>query len=562
MRPKWGERRGADTYGGQTIAAAFARTYRVYEPRGRRRGRPETGAAEPAVVAGQLLEQIRQAAEGDPTAVLRNAAVVAAAARLKEADRGSYEWLLGAAKGEIAGFPKTAFNKAISDVAKALKREARAAEPRPDDGRVGIEVVPGAQNEIRAEALAAFSGHPDLFVRGNMLTQVVTDELAAKIMPLAHADVLGPYLADVAYLCKTEVRDGVEKLVRLDPPAWLKKAIFHDQRFENFRQLYGIVGSPRLRPDGALATEPGYDPLTKYVYRPVGEPVVVPDRPTFEEAVAAYGRLADLVGDFPFAPIDGDGGAANRAAWVALLLTGLARPAVDGPVPLFVVSGNRAGTGKTTLVDLVSVLDTGGVAPHGSFPTKPDEMEKTVLAVALAGYPTYLFDNAPQGLDVSGSSLDNILTSQKYSGRVLGLSKVVVLPFRTVLALTGNNIQPAGDTVRRTVTCRLVTHLDRPHQRDDFKIQGDIVRHVKENRAAYLRDALVILREAAAAGWPAPPERLVPTGFDAWDRVVRATVARVAGADPCRQRFLTEERDRDETDLGALLDGWAVIDDE
>ena len=57
-----------------------------------------------------------------------------------------------------------------------------------------------------------------------------------------------------------------------------------------------------------------------------------------------------------------------------MFLTGVCRKALDF-APLHGISATAAGTGKSMLVDLVSILMSGREAPVISIDSKPDEVE-------------------------------------------------------------------------------------------------------------------------------------------------------------------------------------------
>src|SRR5207247_1626873 len=108
-----------------------------------------------------------------------------------------------------------------------------------------------------------------------------------------------------------------------------------------------------LRPDGTVLQEPGYDSRTGLFYEPVGPRIFVPTSPTLEDALEARDVLLEVVADFPFAK------PAHRAAWLALLLTPLARHVFSGPTPSFLIDANVRASGKSLLADVVSWIVSG-----------------------------------------------------------------------------------------------------------------------------------------------------------------------------------------------------------
>src|SRR5439155_25639281 len=103
------------------------------------------------------------------------------------------------------------------------------------------------------------------------------------------------------------------------------------------------VEEPEMRPAGSEFGTPGYDAVTRLVYRQTPGLIVpeVSDEPTAEERDAAIDALRDIVVDFPF--VD----AASRTNTLGLILTPILRPAIPGEVPLALVDKPKSGTGAT-----------------------------------------------------------------------------------------------------------------------------------------------------------------------------------------------------------------------
>src|SRR5262249_12333032 len=150
-----------------------------------------------------------------------------------------------------------------------------------------------------------------------------------------------------------------------------------------------------------------------------------------EDAREAAAQLLALVDDFPFATAD------HTAVWLAALLTVLARPAVDGPTPLFLFEAPAPGSGKTLLVELVGLIATGRVAAVSELPDENDEVRKSIASILLEGERLVHFDNA--GGNFGCKALDAALTGTTYRARVLGHTRRVELPIDTVFMASGNN---------------------------------------------------------------------------------------------------------------------------
>jgi len=138
-----------------------------------------------------------------------------------------------------------------------------------------------------------------------------------------------------------------------------------------------VAECPYPRPDGSIVEEPGYDATTQTLYVPSGPFPTLLDRPTRPDAEAAWKRLRVPVEQFPFGT-DND-----RAVWLAALLTAIARPSIDAPVPGTAVIGNKAGTGKGLLIDTIGILSHGREVPTSRYTTDKEESDKTSAALAL-----------------------------------------------------------------------------------------------------------------------------------------------------------------------------------
>lgn len=343
-----------------------------------------------------------------------------------------------------------------------------------------------------------------------------------------------------------EVNDqGKRTMIR--PRGWIVRAILARGAWPELPYLKSIAGTPILRPDGTVLQGLGYDEKMHLLYLPDGDFLSVPEAPTRADAQAAARSLLDVVQDFPF---DAD---CHKAAYLAALLTPFARPAIEEPVPFFLIEANIRGAGKTLLADTISFIVTGHGFPRMSQVKNEDEEEKRLVGVAMEGTPMVLLDN------LSGSfgspCFAGMLTSSRYKGRILGKSGNPEFPIVTTWYGTGNNIQLVEDVARRTVPIRLKSPLECPENRGDFTHE-DLLRHVRGRRPELVQAALVILRAYMAAG--SPPQALKPFGsFTKWSDLVRSAVSWAYGVDPCLGRDqLNTTGDLERSALEALVEGW------
>ena len=423
-----------------------------------------------------------------------------------------------------------------SELVGAETAEALGGLPRLACGHLEAHVVD--------EALPHLATLPDLYAMGPALTRLVPGADDFPVAGPVKAPTLRESVTRVVECGHYVQGDDGESWKSIRVPGWLVSEIAARGHYPDFRPLQGVTGCPSLRPDGSVLAQPGYDPETSLYLHWTGEPLRVPDEPTQADAVAAAGRLLALVADVPLVS-DTD-----RAGWLCGLLTPVARPAIGGPCPMFVVDANVRSAGKTLLVEVIERLCTGRRQPPVGFPSTDDECDKRLLAVLLEGRPMLCFDNLNGPLGCA--SLDRMLTADRYSSRVLGVSEMACPPVRTVFYATGNAVQFRADTVRRVCPIRLETADERPETRSGFAIP-DLPGHVDANRRELLADALTLLRAYAAAG--RPPVASQPWGsFGDWSRVVRDAVAWCGLPDPATGRTEMEQAaDLDRAALGELL---------
>ena len=237
--------------------------------------------------------------------------------------------------------------------------------------------------------------------------------------------------------------------------------------YPSVRPLVDVVDCPVLRMDGSVLQNHGYDPSSRLYYAPGCEFPAISENSTWEDAREAVNEVFDLVVDFPFKSVGHDKGDGYRAAWLAGLLTPLARHAIDGPCPIFLVDANVPGAGKSKLCQMIAVIATGREVGPMAFTESEDEMRKRAMAVARAGERIVLIDNVRAGARFGSAALDGLLTGRSVSGRMLGTNEMGEYMHNTIWYATGNNLETKGDLVRRSVPLRLESPHENPEIRDE-----------------------------------------------------------------------------------------------
>src|SRR5262249_54128953 len=150
----------------------------------------------------------------------------------------------------------------------------------------------------------------------------------------------------------------------------------------------------------------------------------IPARPTLDHARTAIGALQEAVKDFPFTE------QWHFSTALAAMLSLVCRFAIMGNVPLFAVRANTPGSGKSLLVDVISVIGNGSAAPRWPQPREEDEERKRIMALALAGYPVIHIDNVSRPL--GSPALDLALTSPSFADRILSTQESREAPLNMV----------------------------------------------------------------------------------------------------------------------------------
>lgn len=311
-----------------------------------------------------------------------------------------------------------------------------------------------------------------------------------------------------------------------------------------------VIRAPTLRADGSLLDAPGHDAATGLFYDAGAEdvPPSVSDDPDEAEQDAALETLTELIAEFPFVSD------VDKSVAVAAILTACIRRSLPA-APMFGFTAPAAGTGKSCLVNVISLIATGRPAAGFSWSEDQAENAKRLDSALLAGSTAIALDNvsAPLG----GDRMNQMLTESHATVRPLGASKVVEVSTRAFVTANGNNLQIAADMTRRTLLCRLDAQVERPELR---AFKGDPEAMVRAGRGRYVAAALTLLLAYDLADRPAQPKPL--GSFEAWSSWVRGAVMWFGLADPADSIEHGRENDPRRAELAAVLGQWnAVIGD-
>ena len=310
--------------------------------------------------------------------------------------------------------------------------------------------------------------------------------------------------------------------------------------------LTGVVAAPFLRSDGSICERPGYDTASGMLFKRDAQEAFpsVPQTPSKDDARAALKELGDLIDTFPFVT------QVDRSVALSGILTALDRRSM-ATAPLHALTAPVAGSGKSLLVDIISMLATGEIAPVIAQGRKDEEMDKRLETALMSGDSIISIDNCERPLE--SSTLCQALTQQRMKIRILGHSRHTEVLVNALICVTGNNLVVAGDLTRRTLLCSLDAKCERPELR---AFNTDVIETIRAQRGRLVVAALTILR-----AWHVAREKerlsLSPFGsFEQWSRRVREPLVWLGCADPCETVPLVRDSDPGREALLAVVMQW------
>lgn len=429
-----------------------------------------------------------------------------------------------------------------------------------------IDPVPASQNKLQPEALrgmpsiktndrflreitddalaaldAANEPTPHNCVRGNALVRLRVNNIDVTAEPLNRFSLKG-ILDRSAKFVRVIMEDGQEIEKPSRPPDDVVSDILSLPKYD-LPELRTIAGAPVLLPECRFLVNEGYDTGSgTYLYLNGLGGRVHHDWPLDRCLDIIFG---DLLFDFPFA----DEG--SRAHALALLLQPFLRPYIDGPTPMYLIDAPGRGTGKGLLADVIAIVTLGHPAWVMSQPRDEDEMRKQITASLMEGSPMILLDNVSR---LYSGPLCAVLTTTQWKDRRLGQSKMVEVPNHATWLATGNNVSLSDEMLRRVVSIRIDSGVERPEDRNNFKHE-DLLGWTREHRAELVSACLSIINVSVTQGMPRGTAAL--GRFESWAGVMGGIqeVAGVRGFLSNRDRLYTVA-DLQSEDWSAFCEAW------
>ncbi len=458
------------------------------------------------------------------------------------------------------------------------KKKAKAKAPDPE--RRGRPIILLATGEIAGVVDEAEKAIVDadlgIYQRGGKIVYVGnTVGKGSKGEPVHGQAILevGDYalqeaLSTAALWEKFDGRSGGN--VFCNPPMEIARTLKQREGRRNMPVLRGFANAPLLRADGSILETEGYDEASGLVldFDGVVYPKV-PEFPTRQEAGEALAMLDALLDGFPFvsgsevrvmsedkypaadAPRKPARVGHHRSAALSMMLSAVVRRSLDF-CPIHGVTASTPGTGKSLLADLPALLLNGNKAFCSTWTGDVSEDRKSLHGMLFDGLSTIQIDNVKEGLEVGGSFLNTMLTSEQMAVRVLGSSTAPIVNTGAFLTATGNNLVFVSDMSRRVIFCAMEANMERPETRS-FAFNPVTV--LKAHRPEYLVAALTVLRAMAVAGFP--DQQLIPLGgFELWEAWIRGALVWLGHVDPVVSQNEVRELDPERVKHLALLETW------
>lgn len=379
---------------------------------------------------------------------------------------------------------------------------------------------------------------PGVYARGNALVQEVIEvgHGGSRLRAVERAYLPELLSQHIRFVSKKVDRNGSEEEKDVPPPFDAYAPVFA-RPCHPIREVGMVVEHPVMLKDGRILSESGYDPASGVLVRmpdgfslPTGQ-----EFPTREDATAAAARVLDLFAEFPLKdandddPPDGKArGSHSRAAIFALLVTVIARPAISGPTPFFLVDKNSPAAGGTLILKTWGTILTGREFPASSYPGGgSDEMRKIITCWATEAWEVANLDNIDD--DLGGAHLCRAITATWWTDRLLTVSKTYTGPLNTVQIGSAINARLITEMPRRVVRIGIETKHAHPEERTGFRY--DLTTYPLSHRRQLLADVVTVLRAWVQAGRPSFPM----TGFasfESWSELVRNVCLFAGLADP------------------------------
>jgi hypothetical protein len=407
-----------------------------------------------------------------------------------------------------------------------------------------IRVIAGDMNRVVNAAEKELANRGRHYQLGGLIVSISTDPTTGdpSIVPTSAA-ALTRELSVAATWEKLDAR--AKQWTPCDPPTRHTSILFDAQEYSHLPPLAGVARQPYFREsDGTLITQPGYDQGSHRFGVFDARQFVLKD-PTLAEAQASLALLEDLLTEFHFVATT------DKAAALSAIFTAVVRPTL-AHAPGFHVRAPVFGSGKTYLCELIGSFAGPAGNAKVSYPTTSEEATKVILSLLLTSPAAIEFDDMDTDWIPHGT-IKRMLTAEKITDRVLGVSKTATVSTRTLFLGSGNNVGPIRDLLRRVLTIHVDPRCATPATMTYKSLPVD---RVRRNRGVYVAAVLNIIQAWRKAGSPKAEIGSIVTFGGAWSDYCRHPLMWLGLPDPATALLEQVRHDPEGDALGSLLAEW------
>lgn len=432
----------------------------------------------------------------------------------------------------------------LPEITPAMAPPPAPPPPPPPTGWICLN---DGEVEVVGEVLRRLAGRDDVFLSEVTLTRAVRgDDGRIRLLPITDA---GGFVA----WCKTAgvrfYRQARGRAVEafLDPG--MASLVVKWREHPGVRPIAGISRVPVVRPDGSLATTDGYDEATGLFLDLDADvrALAIPEAPTAEDVALATKVILDVFAGFRWED------RASLANAVGLTLTTAAlkpmHPAML--VPIHAVNAAMQGSGKTLVAAELPGVLAGGWSLLSYSEDEAETRKRITTELVGSSDRVLCFDNVRPGDLFESSVIAAVVTSTRWSDRLLGGNSKASRPQDRVWTVTGNNLRLGRDMLARTVPIMLDPGTDRPTERP-FEVRLDDAETLRRMRPELLTAVLTVVRAWVLAG--APEAEAAPLRqFTTWARLCGGLLAFMGVEGHLGNPGALLEEDDDEGALALLL---------
>jgi hypothetical protein len=254
-------------------------------------------------------------------------------------------------------------------------------------------------------------------------------------------------------------------------------------------------------------------------------------------------RIDDLLCEFCFA----DNQRSKAVAGAAMLtLYGIGLLQKGALRPVFIYLANAEGAGKTMLAKC-AVSPVHGLVDTEGAPKDKAEIAKELLTAVIEARSYTLLDNCKGHLD--SAQLEAFVTSIRWKGRILGVSKSFCGENHVTVLITGNGCTVSPDIRRRSLFVELFMEQERAEDRTFKRIMDDGT--LLAMRSDILAALWAFVREWDLAGRPKPSR--AHSSFPRWAEIIGGIVEFAKFGCPLETPEIQSAADTDGGDMRELV---------